>query len=138
MTIDIKGKMKIIGMEIKKIEIGKFFPKQDKLELDIFFNDGTDKEISKIVDTSNPENVAENILIDLRKMEKSINEPYDNSEYIVDNYVNIVIKNEELLINEISNFIKKAKIKVDDIKNKNVADGYLDLVRELKNLKVEF
>ena len=70
-------KMKIVSLEIKKIGIGKFFPKEDKVELDIFFYDGSDKEIFKIIETSNPENAAESILTDLRKIEKNI---HKNSE----------------------------------------------------------
>ena len=130
--------MKIISLEIKKIEIGKFFPKEDKLELDVFFNDGADKEILKVVDMSNPENAAEGILMDLRKLEKNIHKPSGDKELIVDNFVNIVIKNEEGAIKEISEFIQKAKNKIDEIKSKNVAEGYLDMIRELKSLKLEF
>ena len=130
--------MKIIGLEIKKIGIGKFFPKEDKIELDIFFNDGSDKEISKTIDVSDSESAAEDILTDLRKLEKNIHKNSENKELIVDNYVNIVVKNEEKLVREISDFIQKAKIKMDEIKQKNVADGYLDMIRDLKNLKVDF
>ncbi|MCK4859637.1 MAG: hypothetical protein KAS87_03645 [Candidatus Omnitrophica bacterium] len=130
--------MKIISLEIKKIEIGKFFPKEDKLELDIYFNDGSDKEIFKIIDTSDPENAAEGILKDLRKLEKDIHKPSGDKKLIIDNFVNIVIKNEEGAIKEISEFIQKAKNKIDEIKSKNVAEGYLDMIRELKNLKLDF
>lgn len=129
--------MEIISLEIKKIGIGKFFPKQDKVELDIFFNDGTDKEIFKIVDTSDSENAAESILADLRKLEKNIHKNDENKELIVDNFVNIVVKNEDNAIKEISEFIEKIKNKIDEIKSKNIAEGYLDLVRELKNLKLD-
>lgn len=130
--------MKIVGIEIKKIGIGKFFPKEDKVELDILFNDGDNKEIFKIVDMSDAEDAAEGILMDLRKMEKNINKPSGDKELIVDNFVNIVIKNEEGMIKEISRFIQKARNKIDELRKKNVAEGYLDIIRELKNLKVEF
>ena len=130
--------MKIISLEIKKIRIGKFFPKEDKVELEVFFNDGNDKEIFKIVETSDSENAAESILADLRKMEKNIHKIDENKELIVENYVNIVIKNEDYLIKEISEFIQKIKSKIDEIKQKNVAEGYLDIIRELKNLKIDF
>ena len=130
--------MKIISLEIKKIRIGKFFPKEDKVELEVFFNDGNDKEIFKIVETSDSENAAEGILADLRKMEKNIHKSDENKELIVENYVNIVIKNEDYLINEISGFIQKIKNKIDEIKQKDVAEGYLDIIRELKNLKIDF
>ena len=130
--------MKIISLEIKKIRIGKFFPKEDKVELEVFFNDGNDKEIFKIVETSDSENAAEGILADLRKMEKNIHKSDENKELIVENYVNIVIKNEDYIITETSEFIQKIKNKIDEIKQKDVAEGYLDIIRELKNLKVEF
>jgi len=130
--------MKIINVEIKKIRIGKFFPKEDKVELNINFNDGADKDVFKIIDISNPENAADNILIGIRKMEKSIHKNGDNKESIVDNFVNIIITDEDSVLKEITNFIQKAKNRIDEIKSKNVAEGYLDMVRELKNLKVEF
>ena len=130
--------MKIISLEIKKIEIGKFFPKEDKLELDIFFNDGADKEILKVVDMSDAESAAENILADLRKMEKNIHKNNEHKESIIENFLNIVVKDEDNVIKEISEFIQKAKNKIDEIKQKNVAEGYLDMIRELKNLKLNF
>ena len=108
--------MKIISLEIKSIGIGKFFPKEDKVELDILFNDGTDKEIFKIVNTSDAERAAENILMDLRKMEKNIHKKTENKELIFDNFVNIVVKNEDNAIKEISQFIEKIKNKIDEIK----------------------
>jgi len=131
-------KMKIISLEIKKIEVGRFFPKEDKVELDIFFNDGSDKEIFKIVDASDAVGAAEDILIDLRKMEKNIHKNEEDKELIVDNYVNIVIKDEDDLVKEISGFIQKVKNKMDQVKQKDVAEGYLDVIRELKNLEIEF
>jgi len=130
--------MKIVSLEIKKIRIGRFFPREDKVELDILFNDGNDKEIFQIVDISDPTRAAEDILMDLRKMEKNIHKDSENRELIVDNYVNIVIKNEDGLIKEISSFIQNVGNKISEIKQKDVAEGYLDVIRELKNLKVEF
>ena len=131
-------KMKIVSLEIKKIEVGKFFPKEDKVELDIFFDDGSDKEIFKIVDASDAVSAAEDILMDLRKLEKNIHKNSENTELIVENYLNIIIKDEDNLVKEISGFIQKVKNKIDEIKQKDVAEGYLDIIRELKNLKIEF
>ena len=129
--------MKIVGLELKKITIGKFFPREDKVELDILFNDGADKEIFNVVNASDPQNSAENILIDLRKLENTIHKNY-GGEFIVNNVVNIVIKEEDRLVKEISQFIQQIRNKMNDIKNKNVAEGHLDRVRELKKLKIEF
>lgn len=129
--------MKIVSLDIKKIGIGKFFPKEDKVELDINFNDGVDKEILKVVDITDAESAAESILEDLRKLEKNIHKNNENKELIVDNFVNIVVKDEDNAIKEISQFIEKIKNKIGEIKSKNIAEGYLDIIRELKNLKLD-
>jgi len=130
--------MKIISLEIKKVIIGKFFPRESKVELDIFFNDGSEKEIFKIVDVSDAEGSAENILADLRKMEKNIHQGSKNGESIVENFVNIVVKNEDKAIKEIARFIQKVEARMEEIKSKNVAEGYLERIRQLKSLKVDF
>ena len=130
--------MKIIGIELKKITVGRFFPKEDKVELEISFNDGSDKEIFKVVDTSDSEGAAEEILNDLRKMERNIHKSNDNAEAVVGDTLNIVVKNEEKLVEEISKFIQQIKVKMDEIKNKKVAEGYLNMIRKLKGLKLDF
>ena len=129
--------MKIVSLEVKKVGIGKFFPKKNEAELQIAYNDGADKEILKTVDIADPEGSAESILTDLRKMTKEIHKN-DKEGTIIDNFVNIVVKNEDELLKEISKFIQKVSIKIEEINSKKEAEGYLDMIRELKNLKLEF
>jgi hypothetical protein len=129
--------MKIVSLEIKRIGMGKFYPQQNEVELNILFNDGYEKEIFKVVNILDKEKAANDIIVDLRRMEKNIHKS-DNSGPIIDNYVNIVIKDEDMLIKEISQYIENVRLKFDAIKSKNVADGYLDMIRELKGLKIEF
>lgn len=130
--------MKIISLEIKKITLGRFFPREDKIELNIFFNDGTDKEIFRMVDTSEPEDAAEEIIADLRKMEKKIHADGKKEESLLGETINIVTKDEDKVLRAIANFIAHAKSKVDKIRSKNDEVGYLDMVRELQSLKLEF
>ncbi len=130
--------MKIISLEIKKVSIGKFFPRESKVELDIFFNDGSDKEIFKTVDVSDAEGSAENILADLRKMEKNIHKNSEADNPIVDNLINIVVKNENEAIKEIARFIQRVEARMEEIKSRNVAEGHLERIRQLKSLKVDF
>ena len=129
--------MKIVSLEIKKIEIGKFFPKKNEAELQIAYNDGTDKEILKTVDIADPDGSADSIITELRKMTKEIHKE-DKEGTIIDNFVNIVVKNEDELQREISKFIQTVSIKIGEINSKKEADGYLDMIRELKSLKLEF
>jgi len=77
-------------------------------------------------------------MADLRKMEKSIHKNNEDVEPIVESLVNVVVKNEDDVIKEIASFIQEVKAKIEIIQSKNVAEGYLDTIRQLKSLKVEF
>ncbi|MDP3766234.1 MAG: hypothetical protein Q8R04_07010, partial [Nanoarchaeota archaeon] len=115
--------MKIIYLEIKKVTLGRFFPNEGKLELEIFFNDGTDKEILKVVNMEDAKKAAENVLSELIKMENQINRDEGPKKIIAGNLINIVVKDKDNLIKEIAGLIQQAKIKIDEIKSKNVAEG---------------
>jgi|TARA_Y100000310_G_C20346810_1_gene652387 hypothetical protein len=131
--------MKIVGLEIKKVKIGKFFPKKNEVELHIFFNDGADKEIFKTVKIDDSEHAGEEVLADLKKMIKNIHrEDVKEGESIIENFLNIVVKQEDEFIEETGKFLEKVKIKMEGLINKKDAEGYMDLIRELKSLKLEF
>ena len=128
--------MKIVSLEIKKIKVGRFFPREGRAEFHIMFDDGAEKEIKKEVDFADSENAAENVLIVLRKLEKRIHSDDENYGMTLENFVNIVIKDEDKVLKEISNFIQKIGIKISEINDKKEADGYLDRIRELKNMEL--
>jgi hypothetical protein len=52
--------------------------------------------------------------------------------------MNIVIKEEDEVISKTSKFIHNIGIKIEEIKGKKDAEGYLDMIRELKSLKIDF
>ena len=60
-----------------------------------------------------------------------------NSGDVMDNYVNVVMKEEENLELNITKFFERINIKLEEIINKKDADGYLDMIRGLKSLKFE-
>ena len=129
--------MKIVSLEVKKIGVGKFFPKENNVELRILFNDGSDREILKNADIGDPQGAAEGIITSLRKLEKKLNKN-EKEGSIIDNFVNIVVKDEEAAIKEISNFIYRVGLEIKKINGKKDAEGYLDMIRNLKSLKLEF
>jgi len=129
--------MKIVSLEIKRIEIAKFFPKEKEVELKIMFNDGKDNEIPKKVDVLDPQGSAETILADLRKMEKKIHKENDDEKSAIDNFVNIVVKDEDELIRNIVKFIQKISISLEEINKKKDAEGYMEMIRNIKTIKFE-
>jgi len=129
--------MKIINLGLKKIIVNKFSPKSKEVELVIDFNDGFDKQIYKTINVNNCNEAAENIINDLRKLEKKLNSDFDG-ENIIDNVVNIVVLEEDKLIENIAGFLTKVSESLEKIKNTNIATGYLDLIREVKGKTLEF
>lgn len=128
--------MKIVNLELKKISINKFNSKNKEVELVINFNDGFDKEIFKTVDVNNPQEAAENIVDDLKKLEKNVHSDFDG-ENIIDSIVNIVVQEEGKLIENIAAYLTKVSESLEKIKNLNVATGYLDLIRNVKGKTLE-
>lgn len=128
--------MKIISLELNKVRIGKFYPNKHEVELLVDYNDGADKNYSKVINTNNPEESASSIFADLRRIEKKINKTEGDS--IIDTLINIVVKDEDKLLSEIPRFIQQLSIKLDEINDKKDADGYLDIVREFKSQSIEF
>ncbi len=128
--------MKIVNLELKRISVTKFSPRENEVELFINFNDGSDKEILKSVSIGDNERAAEGIVNDLRRMQKNIHSDFDG-ESIVEGMVNIVVLNEGILKNKISNFLDNVSRDLEKIKNANQAEGYLDLIRKIKGKTLE-
>lgn len=128
--------MKIVNLELKKISVNKFNSKNKEVELVINFNDGFDKEIFKTVDVNNSQESAENIVNDLKKLEKSVHSDFDG-ENIVDSIINIVVQEEGKLIENIAAYLTKVSESLEKIKNLNIATGYLDLIRDVKGKTLE-
>jgi hypothetical protein len=131
-------KMKIIGVEISQVKLNKFYPREDKIELEISYNNGQDRKAAITVETLNEKNSAEEILEHIRRCERASNQKNEDIEAVMGEMINIVIKNEESVFEEISKFIKKARERVEKIKGKRDAVGYLDLIRDIKSLVIQF
>ncbi|MBS3097606.1 hypothetical protein J4209_02300, partial [Candidatus Woesearchaeota archaeon] len=119
--------MNIIKFNISKIKIDNFSPKDKALDLTIHFNDGANKEISKIVEINDPYTLSEFIVSDIRGIIKQAK----------GNVVPITITDEEELIHKISIFFSKVADKIDNIKRTKVAEGYLQLIREVNNMQLK-
>lgn len=132
-----KNNFKIIGVEFIKIKVNKFLPKEKKVEFSISFNDGEDKEITRSIDLSSIEGVAENIVDDMMKMERNINKEFNGAE-LVDDAINVVVKNQEGLLPKINSFLRDVSEGMEKVRSCHEADGYLDLVSKVNRMKVEF
>ena len=128
--------MKIINVKLKKISVNSFSARDYSVELAIDFNDGVDKQIMRHTVIDYPEMVANHIFNDLKKMEKNINIKFDG-ETILDNYVNIIMQNQEEDKKKITKFLSKVQEKISKIKSKRVVEGYINLIKEINLMKIE-
>lgn len=133
----IKNNIKIVGIEFKKIKVNKFLPKEKTVEFTIFFNDGYDKEIIKNINLAGIEGAAENIINDIVNMEKNINKEFDG-EVLLENSVNVVVKNQESLFPKIKEFLRNVSGGIEKVRACQSAEGYLDLVAKVNRMYLEF
>ena len=129
--------IKIVSVEFKIIKVNKFLPKEKRVEFSVFFNDGDNKEILRSIDLNSIGGVAENIINDIVDMEKNINKEF-NGEILLENSVNVIIKNKEGLLPKINDFLKKVSENIDKVRAHQSSDGYLNLVNNVNNMKLEF
>jgi len=129
--------MRKILVKFKKITVNKFSPKERSVELDIHFNDGADKEITKTISIDDPRKLAEAIIFDIRNLEKSMHQKF-NGESILDSTVNIVFEDEDKTLNKLTLFLSKIYEKVDAVRTTTEASGYIDLINKVNSMKFEF
>ncbi|MBW2980368.1 hypothetical protein KY360_03050, partial [Candidatus Woesearchaeota archaeon] len=86
--------MRKVLIKFRKITVNKFSPKEKTVELNIHFNDGADKEITKKMGIDDPRKIAEDVVLEIRNLEKSVHQRF-NGESILDSIVNIVFEDED-------------------------------------------
>ena len=129
--------MRKIIVKLKKITVNNFSPKERTVELDIYFNDGSDKEITKkIRGIDDPRKLAEDVILEIRNLEKRANQKFDG-ESILDSIVNIVFEDEDKTLSKMSMFFSKLCDKIDSVRTTTDASGYIDLINKVNSMKFE-
>lgn len=129
--------MRKILVKLKKITINNFSPKEKTVELDIHFNDGADKEITKKVSIDNPRGLAEQVILEIRNLEKSIHQEF-SGESILDGIVNVVFEDEDKTLHRMTLFLSKVCEKIDDVRTSRDPSAYLGLINRVNSMKFEF
>ena len=129
--------MKAINVEIKGIRVSSFSPGKKEVSFLIEFNDGKDKEITKNVRLDDESEVHINMIKDIRKVENSLHAEFDGKS-VLEDYIRIIIKDEEKVTEKMKHFVTKVFEKVNVIKNQTVADGYMGLINQVNSMRIEF
>jgi hypothetical protein len=129
--------MQIINVKIKRIEISSFTPSTRKVSLDIIYDSGKLKKIRKEnIIIYNPEEIAHSVIKEIRRKEKKDNYEF-NGEKLFDNYINVIMENEDATQQKIESFLLKLQEKIDDIANTKTADNYLNKINQIRLMKSE-
>jgi hypothetical protein len=129
--------MKAISVGLKRIKVSSFSPAKKDVSFVVSFNDGKDKEITVNAGIDRGENVAVQIIRDIRKVENSLNAEFDGKA-LLDSYVSIAINDEEKVTSKLAAFISKVFEKVQVIRNQKTAEGYTQLISQVNSMRMDF
>lgn len=129
--------MKIIHVELKKLKVNDLSVRDGIIFLEVFFDDAKEKEISRNTKIENPNKEAEKIIKEIRQMEININQEFDGERFL-DNYVNVVIKDEDDVTEKMAGFLKRIKDKMTEVRTLKDATGFLDKINAIKLMRLEF
>jgi predicted CoA-substrate-specific enzyme activase len=118
--------MKQVNIKLKEIRVNNFYPKDRTVEIDVLFNDGSLKEITKKVEITDPEGLASQIVQQIRDMEKGIHQRF-TGESILDGVVNIILPDEDKVVQKMIAFFCKVCDKISDVKNCSICLGASNL-----------
>ncbi len=129
--------MIIVHVRVQKVTIERF-SLRDQIELRIYFDDGKKKATIAQVDLAEPEGSAERIMFKIRSHEKKENSRWNDidSDSLLGNVVNVIVKDEEAVTKRIAAFIREISAKVHQLKSNSSRQDYLYLFSKVKDMKV--
>lgn len=127
--------MIIVNVQFKNIEVVKFNIREG-VEFKICFDDGEERCINKSSLIEDSAALAEEVFLDIRKMEKRYNQQYGGDSF--DDVIIIRFDDDEKIMQKMAGFFQKVKEKIKTIRSSTDATNYLDKVNEINKSKLEF
>ena len=120
--------------QIKKVEVKEFKPKEGLSVIKITYSkNGEQKQITKSFHLSNPVEVVNKIILEVKSADKVIIEESDD---ILQNIYITRIENEEEIEEKLLFFFQSLCSKFSRIKTMNKANDYMKLYDEIKTTKL--
>jgi hypothetical protein len=127
--------MKTVNINLDRIKVIKFLPKEGVVELQISYSNDGKKEILKTERVVYPESLARRVLAEIRRTVKSAHQKFEDGE-ILDKYVNVTVENEEEVTKKLTHFLEEIRVNISKVQNMKVAEGYIDSVREVSKMEL--
>lgn len=127
--------MILIEVDLQKLKVSSFSAMDESVVLEVYFNDGENKQIFRTTKLDKPEDVVKDIYSELIRMEENINMRFNGVNMISD--VNVLIKGRQKKKKKMMNFFNDVRTKIQKIKSMKVAEGYLDMISDINRMELE-
>lgn len=129
--------MQEINVRIARLRVSSLSVRDGSVTVDIDFDDGKEKRVYRTtMFRGDVEQIATSIIDEIKKMEKNIHYELDD-DHILKSYVNVLVVEEDITIEKIIGFLSKVREQMTTIKTAKVADGYMDMIKNLQSMKLE-
>ncbi len=125
--------MQIVNVRFKKIKVDSLSVIDSLIDVEIFFNDGADKQILRRVDVKNPTDIVDKTITDIMLMEKNINLKFDGEK--IAGEVKVVIEEEAEVRKKLMTFFDEITAGAQRIRNMKTSNGYLGLLGEIRRME---
>ncbi|MCP3685631.1 MAG: hypothetical protein GY861_23520 [bacterium] len=134
MNVVSGSELKVIGVKLQKIKVSSFSARDCSVVLDISFDDGIKKQIFKDARVDEPEELAKKILSDIISMEENIHSEFDGEKIYTD--AAIIIQDSGSVEAGMKTFFDTLHGNIEKLKSAKIADGYMDLVRNVTKMEL--
>jgi len=124
--------MRVVSVRFRMIKVDYFSAVDGTVSVEIFFNDGADKQVLKKMNIKSPHEMTEELVTDMKVMEKNINLQFDGEK--IAGEVKVVMEGEAEVRKKLMHFFEEITARTQRIKNMKTSDGYLELIRDIKKM----
>ncbi len=132
-----KEEFKIVDIVFNKLIVNKAIPKNNSIEISLFYNDGEEKEITRNINVEDPPKSASDIVEDIINIQKNKNKKFEQN-MITQNNLKIIIDNKEQILDRLEEFLKIVNDKILSVRECKEPSKLLDLVRKINKMELEF
>lgn len=126
--------LKVVHVKLQKIFVSSFLPRDNQVTLEIYFEDGKNKQITKTTTLKEPSLLALQLMEELVLMEKNINLDFDG-ETLTGN-THIVIDEEQTTQALLIDFFQTLYSKAQKLKKMKDSVGYMDMLRDIQRTRL--
>jgi len=128
--------MKPINVKFLSMKVSGFNAQQGSISMEINFNDGNNKQVVRKTIIDDARALSNSIVDEIIQMEQRIHYEVDSRE--LKTVVHVNIHNEYEIVDRMTNFLSSISHMIKNIMVAKLADGYMDKIKSLNRMKIDF